>query len=76
MSTYANLVAEMARRRLLRKDIATVLGVSLQTVGLKLKGRFSFSLDEAKTIHNELFSDCDFVYLFKREDKSDTPQAS
>ena len=76
MYRYMNLVAEMTRKRISRLNIANVLGQTRGTVGLKIKGEYSFTLDEAKIIHHELFKDCDFVYLFKRENEDAPPQAS
>lgn len=70
---YRNLEAEMAREGIKRKDLAEALGVRYATVIDKLKGRYSFTLDEAFIIRNKFFPHLNFEYLFEREDD---PKAS
>lgn len=65
---YRNLEAEMAREGIKRKDLAEALGVRYATVIDKLKGRYSFTLDEAFIIRNKFFPHLNFEYLFERED--------
>lgn len=64
---YKNLEAEMAREKVTRKDLADLLDVRYATVIDKLKGRFSFTLDEAFKIRNRYFSNLSFEYLFETE---------
>ena len=67
---YNNLEAEMARNKVTRKDLMILLDVRYATIIDKLKGRYSFTLDEALKIKNELFPDIDFEYLFDTEDQT------
>lgn len=62
---YRNLEAEMVREGITRKDLAELLDVRYATVVDKLKGKFSFTLDEAFKIKNGFFSDLSFEYLFE-----------
>lgn len=62
---YRNLEAEMVRQGITRKDIAELLDVRYATVIDKLKGKFSFTLDEAFKIKNSFFSELSFEYLFE-----------
>ena len=62
---YRNLEAEMAREGIDRKDLANLLNVRYATIIDKLKGRFSFTLDEAFIIKNNYFSELSFEYLFE-----------
>lgn len=64
---YRNLEAEMAREGVTRKDFAELLDVRYATVIDKLKGKFSFTLDEAFKIRSEFFPTLSFEYLFKTE---------
>ena len=52
---YRNLEAEMAREGITRKDLAETLGVRYATIIDKMKGRYSFTLDEAFIIRNKFF---------------------
>lgn len=65
---YKNLEAEMARDGITRKDLADLLEVRYATIIDKLKGRFSFTLDEAFKIKNRYFSHLSFEYLFETEE--------
>lgn len=67
---YKNLEAEMVRKGVTRKDLANLLNVRYGTIIDKLKGRFSFTLDEAFKIRNKYFSHLSFEYLFETERKS------
>lgn len=60
----ANLIGEMAKRRITINDIAELLGVHRNSVANKLYGKTRFSLDEALAIYDRYFSDCDFRTLF------------
>ena len=65
---YVNLEAEMARKGLLKKDIAETLGVRSATVYDKLKGKHPFTLDEVLKIKNKHFPEFTLEYLFYREE--------
>lgn len=62
---YRNLEAEMVRQGITRKDLAQLLDVRYATIIDKLKGKFSFTLDEAFKIKNSFFSNLSFEYLFE-----------
>ncbi len=63
---YPNLIAEMARAKITKADIAKTLGVSLKTVYIKLE-RGTMYLSEAMKIRKELFPNLDLLYLFAEE---------
>ena len=65
---YINLEAEMARKGLLKKDIAETLGVRTATVYDKLKGKHPFTFDEALKIKNKYFPEFTLEYLFYKEE--------
>lgn len=67
---YNNLEAEMVRFGVTRKDIAKLLQVRYATVIDKLKGRYSFTLDEAFAIRDKFFPHLQIEYLFKKEEKT------
>jgi len=62
-----NLVAEMARRQVTRRDIARTLGISYGTVIVKIKGDYDFTVSEAQKIRNTYFPDLTIEYLFAKE---------
>lgn len=66
---YKNLEAEMVRKGITRKDLAELLDVRYATVVDKLKGKFSFSLDEAFKIRNKYFPDLSIEYLFEVQEQ-------
>ena len=59
---YPNLRAEMARRGMKQKDLATLLGVTEATASRWLTGSRSMKLEEAKTIANELNERMDYLF--------------
>ena len=67
---YKNLEAEMVRENITRKDLANLLNVRYATIIDKLKGRYSFTLDEAFKIRNKYFPYLSFEYLFETEEKT------
>ena len=67
---YKNLEAEMVRENVSRKDLAILLNVRYATIIDKLKGRYSFTLDEAFKIKNEYFPHLTFEYLFEVEEQT------
>lgn len=67
---YNNLEAEMARNKITRKDLAVVLGVRYATIIDKLKGRSTFTLNEAFKIRDTYFPGLTIEYLFHKEEKA------
>jgi DNA-binding XRE family transcriptional regulator len=63
---YKNLYAELRRRDLTQRDIASTLSVCERTISNKVNGRCPFELDEAFTIRDELFPGLQLDYLFER----------
>lgn len=64
----SNLVAEMARQGLTRKDIAEELGLSYGTVIVKIKGDYQFDVSEAKKIKEKFFPNLSIEYLFENKE--------
>jgi DNA-binding XRE family transcriptional regulator len=62
---YRNLLAEMARRGVSKKDLAEFLNMRYPTIVDKTNGKSRFFLDEAFKIKDEFFPDCDIEYLFQ-----------
>lgn len=65
----SNLVAEMARYKITRYQIADVLGLSYGTVSQKINGSYEFTVGEAKKIQEEFFPELSIEYLFKIAEK-------
>ena len=63
----ANLVAEMARNKITRYDIAKLLGNTYNTVSLKINGHYEFTVTEAQKIQKTYFPDLTMEYLFERQ---------
>lgn len=63
---YPNLIAEMAKRKIKRSDLATTLGVHRNAIYYKLE-KGSFTIEEAECIHGKYFPDFPMKELFKRE---------
>lgn len=64
--SYPNLVAEMAKRKIKRADLANALNLHRNAIYYKLE-KGSFSIEEAEHIHTEFFPDSSMKELFKRE---------
>jgi hypothetical protein len=69
---YPNLRAEMARKRVTAKMLATLLGVDPATMTAKMNKDGRMKLCEARKIHKEFFSDTDFMELFTSEEINKT----
>ena len=69
-----NLSAEMARKRIGRKNIAEALGSSEKTVKRKIDGSSDFSVPEAIKIRDKFFPGMELDYLFANE-SPDEPNA-
>lgn len=65
---YANLEAEIVRKRIKRGTIAEAIGKTYNTLNLKIAGKYPFTYDEALKIHEQFFSEYDFKQLFKKEE--------
>lgn len=61
---YKNLSAEMARFKVSRFDLSTVLGCSEGTIKNKLNGKSDFSYPEARKIQKSFFPGLKLEYLF------------
>ena len=70
VTTYPELVAEMAKRGLTRTSIAKRLGISPRTLYSKLAGDTDFTLSEANKIHAAFFPDVDKEALFARSESA------
>lgn len=65
---YKNLLKEMEKRDVTRKDLAKFLNKRYATILDKLNGKYAFSCDEGIAIQRNFFADIDFIYLFERDD--------
>lgn len=66
---YKNLASEMVKRNVTVCDLKFTLNKkSNKCVREKLQGKTKLSLEEAKKIHSKHFKDCEFLYLFKKEE--------
>lgn len=63
---FPNLTAEMARKKVTKAQLASLLEVSLTTLYRKMECR-SFTYDECMKIHDELFPETKERYLFSEE---------
>lgn len=63
---FNNLNAEIGRKRLKKKEIAEILGISTSALHLKMTGKKRFYLDEACKIA-KLLGDISVEYLFVDE---------
>jgi predicted transcriptional regulator len=61
---FNNLLAEMARHRIKKNDIANCLGVSEKTLRSYLKGTSQISWLDALKIRNTFFPGLEIEYLF------------
>ncbi len=67
---YPNLDAEMARNRVLRKELAQELGLTEKTMCDKLNGAADFKLKEMRVIKKKFNKTLD--YLFETEQEAKT----
>ncbi len=63
---FSNLEAEIARKRLHKKELGKTLGVRQATIYDKLNGKSKFTLKEALKIKNTYFPEMEIKYLFKK----------
>lgn len=64
---YRNLLAEMARHNVTRKDIAEALGVRYATIVEKINNKYDFTYSEALAIKNIFFKNYNLEYLFENK---------
>lgn len=62
---YPNVRAEMARKKVTLAILGEELNLSTTTISLKLNGKYSISLDEAKKIKKVLETDLPLEILFE-----------
>jgi len=62
-----NLLAEMAKKNIKKKDIAQALDIDNKTLWNKLNGVTQFKATELLAVRDTYFPDCDIEYLFKTE---------
>lgn len=62
---YLKVLNEFAKNKLDKKDVAQKLGMTYNTLILKLKGRYAFTLDEALKLKAILKSNETVEELFK-----------
>lgn len=65
---YKNLLAEMAREGITKKDIADYMQMRYCTVLDKINGKYSFKVDEAFKIKKKFFPMLTIDYLFATEE--------
>ncbi len=68
---YPNLEAEIARKGLIKKEIAEQLDYRLATLYDKLNRKTKFTLDEALEIRDEFFPEMEIEYLFEYENEEE-----
>ncbi|WHY75732.1 XRE family transcriptional regulator [Neobacillus sp. WH10] len=62
---YRNLLAEMARKDISKKEMADLLKMRYSTLVDKTNGKYRFYLDEALKIKETFFPDLPLEYLFE-----------
>lgn len=65
---YRNLLAEMARKGISKKDIAVFMKVRYATIVDKVNGKYPFKVDEAFKIKQKFFPELTIDYLFCTEE--------
>lgn len=63
---YRNLEAEIVRKEISKDEIAKAINKTYNTLTLKMAGKFPFTYDEAVTIQEKFFPNCDLKTLFKK----------
>lgn len=64
---YNNLLAEMARKNISKKDIAETIDKNYNTTREKILGKSPLTYLEATLIKDKYFSDLDIEYIFKED---------
>ena len=63
---FKNLMAEMARNNMTRKDICKLAGCAQSTLRSKMTGETEFTLNEMKRIQSAMNGELTLDYLFER----------
>lgn len=66
---YRNLEAEIVRKEISKDEIAKAINKTYNTLTLKMAGKFPFTYDEAVTIQETFFPNCDLKTLFEKTEK-------
>ncbi len=67
--SYENLRAEMGRKNITIKDMASLCGYNRDRLARKLSRKTPINLDEAFLIQQKVFPDKDICYLFDLDKK-------
>lgn len=67
--SMANLEAEMTRKRISRRDVAELLGVTYRTIHSRFNGESEWTLSECLKIRDTYFPDMRLEYLFTADEK-------
>lgn len=62
----ANLVGELAKKRITNQELSELLGIHRNSVANKLYGDTALTVKEAFTIYDTYFSGMDFRWLFEQ----------
>lgn len=62
---HNNLQAEIKRKNINKKLIASSIGKTYNTLNLKISGKYPFTYDEALKIQETFFSEFNLKELFK-----------
>ena len=71
---YQNLISEMARNLITKRDMAKKLGIHENTLKNKLAGKTRFDVDEGFAIRREYFPHLSLDYLFATDDQQEAEQ--
>ena len=67
---YKNLLAEMARQNITKKDLSEFLHTRYGTIIDKTNGKYDFKLGEALRIKEKFFPNLSIEYLFKKSENN------
>lgn len=66
---YRNLEAEIVRKNLSKKDMAKAINKTYHTLTDKIAGKYPFTYDEAVTIQEKFFPNCEIKQLFHKTEE-------
>jgi len=64
---YNRLIAEMIARKITKKDVAFLIGKSVDTVSKKINGKSDFTLNEVMAIMEKFFKGESVDYIFTKK---------
>lgn len=64
---FKNLIAEMARKGVMQKELANEVGIRPETLSKKILGKSEFTLGELKRIRDFINPELKLEYLFAEE---------